>query len=149
MNVVQGTIEICREAAQPFIDHFFLKSTLALIGISTGFLFGVEFYNHIWIVIVLVAVDAGTGVWGARESGQVISSKRFLTTVPKLLRYLIFIAVGHLLQSTIPFNLYIENIIIVFLATTEFISIVENLGKSGMPIPKKLLKKIEEVRDNQ
>lgn len=149
MDFFHATAEVCKEAVQPFFDNFILKATLAAIGVSTGFLFGVEFYDHIWIVIVLVAVDALTGVWGARESGQTISSKRFLTTVPKLLRYLIFIAVGHLLQTTIPIELYIENIIIVFLAATEFISITENLGKAGMPIPKKLLTKIEEMRDNQ
>lgn len=142
-------LEACREAAEPFLDHFVFKAALASLGLSAGFLFGVEFYDHIWIVIVLVSIDALTGVWAARESGECISSRRFVTTVPKLLRYLIFVAVGHLLQATIPFELYIENIIIVFLAATEFISIVENLGKAGMPIPKRLLSKIERLRDNQ
>lgn len=149
MNLIQAGIDVCKEAAQPFLDHFILKSILAAVGISAGFLFGAEFYDHIWVVIVLVVIDSMTGIWAARETGETISSKKFITTVPKLLRYLIFIAVGHLLQTTIPFNLYIENIIIVFLATTEFISITENLGKAGMPIPKKLLTKIEEIRDNQ
>lgn len=149
MNIIEPIVGVCKDLAEPFLDHLFLKATLSAVGVTAGFLFGVAFYQLIWIVIVLVVIDSITGVWAARESGEVVSSRRFVTTVPKLLRYLIFIVAGHLLQTSIPFNLYIENIVVVFLATTEFISIAENLGKAGMPIPNKLLNKIEELRDKQ
>jgi len=149
MNIIDPIIGVCKEAIQPFAEHFFLKSLLASIGVTAGFLFGVQFYELIAVVIVLVVIDAFAGVWGARESGECISSKRFIKTVPKLLRYLIFVVAGHMLQVAIPVNLYIENIVVIFLATTEFISIAENLGKAGMPIPRKLLAKIEKLRGQQ
>lgn len=142
-------IEACKEAAQPFVDSYFTKTFLAVLGLSAGFLFGVDFYQYIWIIVVLVAIDSITGVWGAREAGETISSRRFILSVPKLIRYLIFIAAGHLLQSLIGINLYIENAVLIYLATTEFISIAENLGKAGMPVPKRLLQRIEDLRNKQ
>jgi toxin secretion/phage lysis holin len=149
MSIISPVAQACKTALEPFADHLILKTILAYLGIATGFLFGVEFYNYIWVIVVLVVLDSFTGVWGAKISGEVISSKRFILSVPKLLRYLIFIVAGHLLQSVIPFEMYIENVVVIFLATTEFISIAENLGKAGMPVPKKLLNKIEELRDRQ
>lgn len=149
MEFISPIVQTCKSALEPFADHLILKSILAYLGIATGFFFGVEFYNFVWIIVALVVIDSFTGVWGAKISGEVISSKRFILTVPKLLRYLIFIVAGHLLQSVIPFEMYVENVVIIFLATTEFISIAENLGKAGMPVPKKLLNKIEELRNQQ
>ena len=142
-------LSICKEAAQPFLDNAAIKFVLASLGVSAGFLFGVEFYDFIGILIVLVVIDTITGVWAARQVKEPISSKRFITSVPKLLRYLVFIAAGHMLQQIIGLNLYIENAILIYLAATEFISIAENLGKAGMPVPRKLLNRIEELRDNQ
>lgn len=148
-NLLGPIIGVCKEAIQPFAEHIFLKTLLASVGLSAGFLFGVQFYELIAIVIILVVIDAFTGVWGARESGECVSSRKFIRSVPKLLRYLVFIVAGHLLQMAIPVNLYIENVVIVFLATTEFISIAENLAKAGMPIPKNLLTRIEKLRGEQ
>lgn len=142
-------LETCREAAEPFIDNAAIKFLFASVGVSAGFLFGVDFYDFIWMLVVLVALDSVTGLWGAKTSGEEITSKRFVLSVPKLIRYLVFIAAGHLLQQLIGVNLYIENAILIYLATTEFISIAENLGKAGMPVPKRLLNKIEEIRDKQ
>lgn len=142
-------LSTCKEIAQPFVDSFISKTFLAVLGVSAGFLFGVDFYQFVWVIVALVVLDTITGIWGAKASGEMISSKRFITSVPKLLRYLIFIAAGHLLQSLIGINLYIENAILIYLATTEFISVAENLGKAGMPIPMRLLKRIEELRDKQ
>ena len=149
MNLTSTIIQSCKEAIQPFADNFIAKTIFASLGISAGFLFGVQFYHYIWIIIALVVIDSLTGIYGAKMSGEVISSKRFITSVPKLLRYLVFIAAGHLLQVVIGFNLYIENAILIYLAATEFISIAENLGKAGMPVPQKLLNKIEEIRNKQ
>ena len=149
MDIVEPIIGACKEAVQPFVEHSLLKATLASVGLSAGFLFGVQFYELIWIVMVLAIIDTFTGVWGARSCGETISSKAFIRSVPKLLRYLIFVVAGHMLQMAIPINLYIENVVVVFLATTEFISIAENLGKAGMPIPRKLLAKIEKLRGQQ
>lgn len=149
MNIVEPIINSCREAVQPFIESSLLKGVLASVGLSAGFLFGVEFYEFIWIIIILVVLDSVTGVWGAKVAGHVISSKKFITTVPKMLRYLVFIIAAHMLQEAISLEMYIENIVIVFLATTEFISIAENLGKAGMPVPKALLNKVHELRGKQ
>ena len=141
--------ETCKETVEPLFDHFVVKSILAIFSVSLGWLFGVEFFNFINLIIALVIIDAITGVWAAREAGETISSKRFAKTAPKLLRYLFFIAAAHLLAETIQLELYIENAVIIFIATTEFISIAENLGKAGMPIPKKLLNKVEQLRNGQ
>jgi len=148
-QLVSPVLQTCKEAIQPFTDGFVGKTLLAFIGISAGFFFGVEFYQFIWILVVLVVLDSVTGLMGAYASKEVISSKRFITSVPKLLRYLVFLAAGHLLQQVVGINLYIENAILIYLAATEFISVAENLGKAGMPLPKKLLNKIEGIRDTQ
>ena len=149
MDLPETFLQTCKEIAQPFVDDLMLKGLLATAGMFAGFLFGVEFLPFVGVLIILVLLDTITGVWGAKLNGETISSKRFIASVPKLIRYLIFIAAGHLLQLTIPFEMYIENVVLVFLAATEFISIMENLGKSGMPVPKKLLNQIEQLRDKQ
>lgn len=142
-------IEQCKEWADPFADLFGIKAILAVFGVVFSYAFGIEFYSFIGVIISLVILDTFTGIYAAKVSNTEITSRKFIKSVPKLLRYLTFIAAGHLLQQVTPLETYIENVIIIFLAATEFISITENLGKAGMPIPKKLLNRIEELRNGQ
>ena len=139
----------CKEWVSPFTDLTLFKSVLAAGSVGLGLVFGVEFYNFIFLVIWLVALDSFSGIWAAKQSGEPITSRQFGRVLPKMIRYLVFIASGHALQQVIGIPLYIENVVFIFIATTEFISIAENLAKVGMPIPRQLLNKIEELRDRQ
>lgn len=148
-DLTTSVFNTCRAWFEPFSDLLTIKGFLAAGSIWLGFIFGVEFYNYVFLIVWLVVLDSLTGLWGAKASGEVISSAKFSRVLPKLMRYLVFVAAGHALQKTIGVNLYVENVVFIFLAATEFISIAENLGKAGMPVPKKLLNKIEELRDRQ
>ena len=44
---------------------------------------------------------------------------------------------------------YLDDTIIAFLTLTELISIIENTGKMGYAIPKKLLLKLKSIRDEK
>lgn len=135
----------CRQTISPFTDNFGLKALLAAGGAVTSIAFGVEFYQFVGVIVVLVLINFATGVWMERG----LSIARMRETLQSLIRYLVFIISGHLLQSVIPVNLAIENIVIIFVATTEFIFIAKHLTALGMPLPPKLLNAITDLRDAQ
>jgi len=131
------------------VDFINTKVVMSLLSPLGVFLFGI---NHVVILkalICLVVIDFITGSWSARESGEVISSRKASRSAYKLVVYGLLAAGSHLTELILPGGTYLEEIVISFLALTEMISILENVGKAGFAIPHKLLKKLQVYRDEQ
>lgn len=58
------------------------------------------------------------------------------------------IAAGHFVDITMPFFIA-ESTMVGFIAVTEFISILENMGRMGFVIPKKLLNQLQDFQSQK
>ncbi|WP_217499512.1 phage holin family protein [Parageobacillus sp. VR-IP] len=99
------------------------------------------------ILLCFVAVDYVTGMIASAMEGKLSSQVGFRGIVRKLLIF-VLVAVSHLLDTAIGWGShFIRDIIIFFYIANEFISIVENAGRAGVPIPTVLRKAIELFKD--
>lgn len=130
------------------IGDFFLAKLYPTILIPIfGALFGFE--NHIVLqsLMVLVVIDFITGISSAWVSKEQIKSKSAVRTAFKIAVYGLLISAAHVTELVVPGNIFIEEAVASFLALTELISIIENVGKMGFAIPKKLLNQLHKLRD--
>lgn len=93
--------------------------------------------NIITSVYLLMGIDTITGVWCAAKKGEV-SSRKFYHATIKSFVYFIFLIVPRIIDRHLPIALAAP-MMDIWLVTTEGISILENLGKLGFPIPAKVL----------
>jgi toxin secretion/phage lysis holin len=99
------------------------------------------------ILLCFVAVDYVTGIIASAMEGKLSSQIGFRGIVRKLLIF-VLVAASHLLDIAIGWdNHFIRDTIIFFYIANEFISIVENAGRAGVPIPAVLRKAIELFKD--
>jgi toxin secretion/phage lysis holin len=119
---------------------------LSLAGSVISFLIG-GLDSLVIILLCFVAVDYVTGIIASAMEGNLSSQVGFRGIVRKLLIF-VLVAVSHLLDTAIGWdNHFIRDTIIFFYIANEFISIVENAGRVGVPIPSVLRKAIELFKD--
>ena len=134
-----------------------LKLTIiAALGVITAY------FNALMIpIVVLVFVmvtDYISGMASAKKSGE-LSSSIGIMGIAKKVGYLALVAVGmvvdYLISSAlvhvgieIQINYCFAMIIVIWLIVNELISILENLGELGVPIPSFLGKYISKIKEN-
>ena len=124
-----------------------LKVGISLI-LFASFLFGVQHNDAIIAVLMLMVIDTIFGVTAVLYEGQPITSRRFSRVLHKGIVYLMSIAAGHFVDITMPFFIA-ESTMVGFIAVTEFISILENMGRMGFVIPKKLLNQLQDFQSQK
>ena len=127
-------------------SHSLMKGLLSLSLLAFSWLFN-DNYTGLIVVFVLIILDTGTGFIKAAKAKEV-SSAGFYNFATKLLVYFILIMVGRLVDKTVPVH-FASSIVETFLAATEAISIMENLGQLGAPIPKRLLDILKVLQKTQ
>jgi toxin secretion/phage lysis holin len=119
---------------------------ISLVGSFVSFLIG-SVDSLVIILLCFVIADYVTGLIASAIEGRLSSQVGFRGIVRKLLIF-VLVAVSHLLEIAIGWNNhFIRDAIIFFYITNEFISIVENAGRAGVPIPSFLRKAIELFKD--
>ena len=109
------------------------------------------------VLAVVMVLDYATGI-AAAWSCKLLSSRVGVKGIVKKVAYLALVAVGmvvdYLISSAllrvgvdIQINYCGGMMISVWLIINELLSILENLGKLGIPLPDFLLKAIERLRD--
>jgi len=106
-----------------------------------SFFFGEVYNDAITGIIMLMIMDTVLGMAAARHEGQNITSRRFSRAVVKGIVYLSAISAGYFADLTIP-GAFIQSTMVAFVGVTEFISILENMGRLGYKTPKKLLNQL-------
>lgn len=130
-----------------YIDFKLLASGLFSIA---SFFFGASLQNMALVALfTLIIFDSISGISAAYRTGVQIESVKILRTVIKICIYFLFVSAGHLCDMVTQNILPIENTIIAFLAVTELVSIMENIGKMGYVVPQTLLNKLKEIRDSK
>lgn len=123
-----------------FLCNFGLGSITLAVSYYLG---GID--KAVETLVTMVVLDYITGIMSAIATKE-LNSKTSIKGLLKKLCYFIAVALGVLLDSYLGTNV-IRTMIIYFLVANDGISIVENLAKIGVPLPKKLIEILEQMRE--
>lgn len=127
-------------------NYIEIKTIFVVIAL---FLLDIDNIEKMYALFVLMALDMATGISSAWVKKEIITSKLAYRTPIKFVVYTSMIIAGALLEKTIGVDVGADESIIIFLAATEFISILENFGKIGFKTPNKLLNSIKEIQQSK
>lgn len=130
------------------IRDFSFKAVVSGIFTVLTFLFGPDNAQLILGIVVLVTIDLITGLLAAKMGTEPITSRKAFKSAFKMAAYGLLVAASHVTEQIVPAQTYIDDAVIAFLAITELISILENTGRMGFAIPKKLLNQLHKMNDN-
>ena len=130
-------------------EYFSIKSISSVALTIAAYLVGAEHIDAMNALMLLVVIDFITGLSSAKSTGEIITSKKSMRSAIKVVVYSLLVTSAHLAENVLPGDSFFENIVISFLALTEFISILENIGRMGYAVPLKLLNKLQELRDQK
>ena len=97
------------------------------------------------VLFGLMLLDFATGLIVGYKM-QNLNSKRALKGLRKKLLILVILCGASLMHRLVP-NLGFRTLVGIFYCATELLSIIENAAKAGVPIPKKLKKALEQLKE--
>lgn len=111
-----------------------------------AFLGGVD--GFLYTLIVFVVVDYITGVMVAITERKLSSETGFRGIFKKVVIFLL-VGVANLIDvNVLTQGAVIRTAVIFFYLSNEGVSILENAGRLGLPIPKKLRQILEQLKDD-
>lgn len=126
------------------MDHVYKFSMTALGGII-GYLWG-GWSALLGILLAFAIIDYMTGLIAAGVEGKLSSSVGFRGIAKKILIF-VLVAVGHLLDKALGGqNDMFRDATIFFFLANELLSIIENAGRAGVPIPQILQNAVEVLK---
>lgn len=131
-----------------FLTNLTVKSFGVILFTIITFLFDAGKQQALVALLILMIFDFLFGVTAAAVNKKPITSGKTRRSALKVAIYYLLISAGFLAEKSVPF-LPIDETILAFLMLTELISIIENSGKIGFAVPKKLLEQLTKFRDSQ
>ncbi len=123
-----------------------LSGVLAVVGTFLNWWFG-GFDEMVQALIICMAIDFALGFLAAAKSKTVDSHVMFWGGINKVL-VLVFVGLGVVLDGVIDTHEpYIRTAIIWFYIGREGLSIVENYGKMGMPLPEFVSTVLQQLKE--
>ena len=117
---------------------------LVAVGAFLSWLIG-GFDSLVQILVIFIVIDYLTGIskaWILKE----VSSQKGLRGIVKKLALISLVVVAAKLDFLLGANGFIRNTIIYSLITNETISILENAGHIGIPIPQQFLQALDKLK---
>ena len=133
-----------QEIAATIFEPSLLKIGASII-IAVSFLFGDLHSQALIAILMLMVFDTILGLLATLHEKQPITSRKFARVVQKGAVYFIAISAGFYADTTISFNI-IQSTMIGFIGITEFLSVMENMGRLGYQTPKKLLNQLKDFQ---
>ena len=131
-------------------DQVGIKAVVALAVSVYGFAFDALKNDIILALFVLTFFDFVTGIIAAKMTKERIQSARVFRTALKIFVYSMMISGAYLGEKIVPItSAFLDETMLGFLALTELISLIENVGRMGYVVPQKLLNKLEELRGDE
>lgn len=113
-------------------------------GVIVTFLFG-QWNDALTALAMFMLIDYITGVMAAyMKPGAKLSSKRGLRGIIKKLALMTFVVFAHQLDLAVGQNIFCLLVTYALLGN-EGLSIVENLSHCGVPVPKSIKEKLEQL----
>ena len=123
-----------------------IKGILAAICTAVGFLFG-SADGLIIALVVLIVMDYISGVMAAVVEKR-LSSEIGAKGIAKKVFMLLIVAVANIVDiNVIGEGHVLRAVTVVFYIANECISLIENAGRLGVPVPKKLLDVLAQLKD--
>ncbi len=114
-----------------------IDSIAGAVGAVLGFMYG-EVNGLFWALIAFMATDYITGVVVAAINKQLSSEVGFKGLAKKLM-ILVFVSLGHIADVYVLGGTPVAmSAVMLFYIANEGLSIIENAGNLGLPVPKKL-----------
>lgn len=120
------------------------KTGAAAVGAVVGYLFG-GWSELLGILLAFVVMDYVTGVLAASKEGTLRSAVGF-KRIPKKIMIFLLVAVGHLIDRAVGTNGLFRDATVFFYLANELLSIVENAGRMGLPIPEQIQQAVEVLK---
>lgn len=118
------------------------KISMTALGGIIGYLWG-GWNALLGILLAFVIIDYITGFIAAGAEGKLSSEVGFKGIAKKILIF-VLVAVGHLLDKALGGqNDMFRDATIFFFLANELLSIIENAGRAGVPIPQILQNAVE------
>ena len=121
-----------------------IVSLISLLG--TGFYLLGGFDNALECLIVVVILDYITGVISAWYNKK-LDSKVGLKGIVKKLTYFLLVVLSVEIDKILGQVGIIRNLVIYFFVANDGLSIIENMGKMGIPLPKKLIDTLNQLKN--
>lgn len=100
------------------------------------------------LLIIVMVLDYLTGVFQAIYNGK-LNSKIGLKGFIKKLLYLIAVSLSVVLDKVVGNTGTFRTLVIYFFVANDGISIVENMGKMGIPLPNKIKDALEQLKERE
>lgn len=127
------------------MDNIF-KQIMAAICTLISFLFG-DIEGMMIALIALIILDYISGVIAAAVEKR-LSSEVGAKGIAKKIFMLLIVALANIVDiNVIGDGHVLKTVTVVFYICNECISLIENAGRIGVPVPKKLLDVLEQLRD--
>ena len=127
------------------MDNVF-KNIMAGICTVLSFLFG-DIEGLMVALIALIILDYISGVIAAAVEKR-LSSEVGAKGIAKKIFMLLIVALANIVDiNVIGDGHVLKTVTVVFYICNECISLIENAGRIGVPVPKKLLDVLEQLRD--
>ena len=127
------------------MDNIF-KNILAGVCTVLSFLFG-DMEGLMVALVALVILDYISGVIAAAVEKR-LSSEVGAKGIAKKIFMLLIVALANIVDiNVIGDGHVLKTVTVVFYICNECISLIENAGRIGVPVPKKLLDVLEQLRD--
>ena len=97
-------------------------------------------------LLIVIVIDYITGVMSAIYNKK-LNSTIGLKGILKKFSYLIIVSLSVILDRIVGNTGTIRTLVIYFFVANDGISIVENIGKMGVPLPKKLTEVLEQLQN--
>ena len=121
------------------------KSILAALGAALAYLFG-GWGALLGILLAFVVTDYVTGVVAAALEGKLASGIGYKGIAKKVMIFII-VAMAHLADQAMGLDSVLMSAAVFFYLANELLSILENAGRIGLPVPKVLEKAISILKE--
>jgi toxin secretion/phage lysis holin len=121
--------------------EFIYRTAAALFGGIIGYLFG-GWSTLISILVTFIIIDYISGILAAGYLGKLSSSVGFKGIAKKVM-IIIVVAAAHLADQAMGTEHIARDAVIFFYLANELLSILENAGKTGLPVPDQITRLVE------
>lgn len=127
------------------MDNIF-KNIMAAICTLLSFLFG-DMEGLMVALIALIILDYISGVIAAAVEKR-LSSEVGAKGIAKKIFMLLIVALANIVDTSVIGDGHVlKTVTVVFYICNECISLIENAGRIGVPVPKKLLDVLEQLKN--
>ena len=134
------------------MEDFFISAKNGIAMVWTGWISVLVwalggFDLSVRVLVFLMLVDYVTGIWAGYIT-KTVNSTRAYKGISKKIFIIIIVSCSTVIEQLVP-NVGIRNLVIVFYVATEFLSVIENASKLGLPIPEKLKIALEQCKGDK